>query len=591
MRKLLYKPLLGATFALLLNGVAVTNSQAQPYGNEWIHSGNAYYKFKIAKEGIYRITKAQLDALGMSAVTGNRFAVFREGKEVPVFTSTPGTFGSNDFIEFYGAKADGKIDTELYLDPSYQPNKDLNLISDTAYYFLTYDNTTHQRLQLVSTPIPNPAPAAAAYCFTTARPVESIKQDFNEGFNNVGSDYFYAADYDLGEGWAYPGRTPVHNLNVPISQLYNGGVNATVSFALSGHSISVTTHQFNIRVNNITIFDTTAGGFNMVKKSVSVAPGLLSDPSSQVTLSSTGSPLANKYVMDLSIRYPHTYNFSGNLSNVALFQVPAAERYLEITGFNSGGQAPRLIDRSNGKIYNGTIDGSIVKFYLDVSFTEREMLLSNTSSVTPVTDFRTIVFRDYSNTANQGNYILLSHKNYINASPNYLNDFKTYRSSTLGGAYNPVIVDVTELYDQFGYGFEYHPMGVKRFLKYAYDSWTPKPAYLFIVGKGIIYNTYNAYLQTAGQYSYSPVPTWGDPGSDNLLTCFNNDNKPALATGRFSAWNNAEIGGYLAKVKLYEAAMRPAAIPTVASELWKKKGINIAGSSNQILQVELLERA
>jgi hypothetical protein len=571
--------------ALLLHGLTFTGSYAQQYGNEWIKPGNTYYKFKIAKEGIYRINKAQLDAIGMSGVTGNQFAVFREGVEVPVYTSVTGAFGGNDFIEFYATKADGKIDSDLYADPSYQPNKDLNLISDTAYYFLTYDNTTHQRLQLVANAIPSPAPAAAPYCWTVAWPTENIRSDFNAGWNYIGDDYFYSADFDLGEGWAYPGRVPMHNLNVPVSQVYNGnGLNSTVSFSLAGHSIAATPHLFKVKVNSTVIFDTTVSGFNMVKRSLNIASGMLSSPSSVFTFSDT----VNKYVMELSVRYPHTYNFNGNLSNVAGFQVPAADRYLEITGFNGGGQAPRLIDRSNNKIYTGTLDAGTVKFYLDNSFSERNMLLSNTASLTPVTEFKPVVFRDYSNSANQGNYIILSHKSYINATPNYLNDYKTYRSSTNGGAYSPVIVDVTELYDQFGYGFEYHPMSIRKFIKYANDNWAPKPAYLFIVGKGVVYNAYNTYLQNSGLYNYPLVPTWGDPGSDNLFSSFNNDNKPTLATGRFSAWNNTEIGNYLAKVKLYEAALRPASVPTVATELWKKRGLNVAGSSNLGLQIGLL---
>lgn len=588
MRKIFYKSLLAATLALLMNGVVATDSQAQTYGNEWINFSNSYYKFKIAREGVYRINKAQLDALGMSSVTGNQFAIFREGKEIPVYTSATGAFGSNDFIEFYATKADGKMDTDLYLDPTYQPSKDLNLISDTAYYFLTYDNTAHQRLQLVNNAIPSPAPAPAPYCWSTARPTENKRNAFNDGQTNISSDYFYAADYDMGEGWAYQPLSPSATLNVPVTQVYSGGPNASLSFALAGHTIAVNQHQFNVKVNNTSVFDTTVYGFNLVTRSLNLSSGMLADPNTSVILSDQAAPNANMFAMDLALRYPRTYNFSGNFSNIAAFQLPAAERYLEITGFNTGGQAPRLVDRSNSKVYTGTIDGNTVKFYLDNSFTDRDLLLSSVGSITSVTDFRNITFRNYTNAANQGNYIILSHKDYINASPNYLNDYKSYRGSPAGGSYSPVIVDVTELYDQFGFGFEYHPMSIRKFIKYANDLWTVKPTYLFIVGKGIVYNSYQAYQQTASQYSFSPVPTWGDPGSDNLFSSFNNDNKPILATGRFSAWSNAEIGGYLNKVKLYEAAMLPAAVPTVTSELWKKRGLNIAGSSNQSLQVTLL---
>jgi hypothetical protein len=156
--------------AFLLGLFLAVKTTAQPYSNSWINYSNTYYKFKITEEGIYRITKSQLDAIGMGSVSGNQFAIFREGQEVPVYTSSNGSFGSNDFIEFYATKANGKMDKQLYPDPYFQPNDEVNILSDTAYYFITYDNGVHQRMQLANNNIPIPAPAPAPYCWMTSSP-------------------------------------------------------------------------------------------------------------------------------------------------------------------------------------------------------------------------------------------------------------------------------------------------------------------------------------------------------------------------------------------------------------------------------------
>lgn len=579
--------LLSLTLTLMLSAFAA-DTQAQVYGNEWINFSNTYYKFKIAEEGIFRITKAQLDALGMGNVAGNQFAIFREGAEVPIYTSATGAFGGNDYIELYATKANGKMDTELYPFAAYQGNANVNLISDTAYYFITYDNLPHQRYQAVNNPIPFPAPAPSAYCFTTAYPNENPRNTFAPGRSheyNVNFGYFYSADFDLGEGYAYNGLGTNNSVNISTPQVNTtSGVNAIVSFAFAGHALTappnILQHSVNVSVNSANIFDTSLSGFNMAKRSIAVAPSILNSNNTAINVQDN----YNFLLFSASIKYPRNYNFSGNFSAKASFQVPASDRYLEISGFSTGGQQPLLYDITNKKQYLGVESGGVIRFYLDVSVAPKDMFLTNVGSVNNITNFKQIQFRNYSIAVNQGDYIILSHKDYINATPSYTNDFKNYRASAAGGSHSTVVADVTELYDQFGYGFEFHPIAIRRFVKYADEVWVEQPKYLFIIGKGITYSSYRNYQGSANQYSYSPVPTWGDPGSDNLFSSFNNSQKPILATGRLSAWNNQEIGDYLEKVKSYETALKPALLPTVASEYWKKSALHIAGSSELTLQ-------
>ena len=239
------------------------------------------------------------------------------------------------------------------------------------------------------------------------------------------------------------------------------------------------------------------------------------------------------------------------------------------------------MDKTNNKLYVGTESGGLVKFYLDVSAAQRDVLLTSVGAVSSNLSLNNVQFRNYSVTSNQGNYIILSHKDFINATPNYINDYKVYRASANGGSYTPVVVDVTELYDQFAYGYDYHPLSVRNFLDYARNTWTQKPDYMFIIGKGLDYSVYSTYKQNQSTFPFAlVVPTWGNPGSDNLFSSFNNSEYPTVATGRLSAWTNAEIGNYLTKQQNYEAAIKPATIPTVDHEYWKKQVLHIAGSSD-----------
>ncbi|MFA6058866.1 MAG: C25 family cysteine peptidase [Taibaiella sp.] len=578
--KNLARKILFISAAVLLGLFFAVQTMAQPFNNSWINFSNTYYKFRIMEEGIYRITKSQLDAIGMGAVSGNQFAIFREGQEVPIYTSSNGSFGSNDFIEFYASKADGRMDKQLYPDPSFQPNEDISILSDTAYYFITYDNGVHQRMQLVSNNIPVPAPAPAPYCWMTSYPGTDIRTAWNPGRSLELSHYFYSGDFDLGEGHGYYRGGGLNALFIPTPDIYYAGPVSTFSVVASEHSI--TSGQLTVAVEGTTFIDTVFNNsFSILKKNIAIPNNVL--PSNVTTVSFNDPKTLT--VHKASLRYPKGYNFWG--LNEVSFQVPANERYLEVLNFNNS-TPPRLYDRTNNKIYVGVVSGGISKFYLDASALQRDITIVSSASINNLNNFTAVQFRDYANAANQGDYIILTHKNYINASPNYINDFKSYRSSASGGSHQPVVVDIAELYEQFGYGHEFHPISIKDFIAYANNIWTVKPKFLFIVGKGVSYTNLLAYKQSPATYNYPVVPTWGEPGADNLLSSFNNDQKPILATGRLSAWNNQEIGDYLKKVKDYEEAIRPLPIPTVEHEFWKKTVLHVAGSSDINLQTQLV---
>ncbi|HUP11608.1 MAG TPA: C25 family cysteine peptidase, partial [Niastella sp.] len=79
------------------------------------------------------------------------------------------------------------------------------------------------------------------------------------------------------------------------------------------------------------------------------------------------------------------------------------------------------------------------------------------------------------------------------------------------------------------------------------------------------------------------VPTWGWPGSDNLLSSqdltFPVANTPI---GRLSVVHGKEVEDYLEKVKEYELAQNTAP-NTVAGRAWMKQGIHVTGSSDLYL--------
>lgn len=586
------------TLAILLLGL---KGKAQQYGNEWIDYNKTYYKFKVGKEGIYRINKNALDAAGVPAtVSGGNFILYRNGQEVTVYTTTTGTFGASDYIEFFGAKNDGSFDKGLFQDPSWQSDPGASLFSDTACYFLTYDNqSNHQRYIQNTDPIPASPPAAEVSCIATS--ANHYRDHFLSGRSYSSDDQLFSSQFDVAEGFVYEDGT---NLNF-TSGAYIGAPGITTGpvqfkaniLAVNG-TTSATPIDFKISINNQQVADSNIS-ISAIPAAVktfdlSIPPGICAvDNLLSFAPSLPAASGLNLYGCSyIQIKYPHDYNMNfGDYFSFAL-SANTNSQYLEFLNFNHGGVGPRLYDLSNNKWYTGNIDTpGKTRFYIEPSLTERNFVLfasasSNINSVQPV---KTIHFTNYTTASQEANYIIVTHKALRDyQGHDYVQDYKDYRSSAAGGSYTVTIADVTELYDQFAYGNDIHPLAIKNFLRYAHDKWALKPVHVFLLGKGLLYNKYSSYLQNLNSYPFPIVPTYGNPGSDVDFVNFGTNLTQKMNIARVSVWNGLDVNTYLDKVKAYEAAIKPALLPSVSTELWKKNALHIAGGSDINLQTVLL---
>ena len=93
---------------------------AQNFTNSWINYSQKYYKIKVWRDSIYRITPQALTNAGidLSTVHPKNFQIFAKGREVPIYVygenDNDGIFNNNDFIEFYGERNTGWADSLVY---------------------------------------------------------------------------------------------------------------------------------------------------------------------------------------------------------------------------------------------------------------------------------------------------------------------------------------------------------------------------------------------------------------------------------------------------------------------------------------------
>lgn len=575
---------------LFIISLFAIESSAQ-YGNEWIDYSKTYWKFKVGSESIVRISKSALDAAGVpSSAMGTDFVLYRNGREIPLFVSNNSTFGASDYIEFYGVGNDGVLDKELYLKKNKFANENISLFNDTSVYFLSVDNSkSHARFNNISTPIPSSPPLALNYCWVTN--ISNGRNEFSRGKSNgpIKSDYggiieLFSSQFDQGEGYVLNWNVSASPANITINtpNIVSASVNARLKTSIIAQAKD-SIHKLKVYMNNVLQADSTYGISDIQQFDLSFPSSLLSTTNT-LKLEHRLTGIADIFGMSFwSIEYPRDWNFNG--LDFYKFKVDAsvASQYIEISNFNHGGVAPKLYDITNKKSYLGDISISgKTRFYIEPSITASELILyANASSkIVNASYSNQVNFTNYSSAANQGDYLIITHKNLTKpyAGKNQIDEYKSYRQSIAGGNHSVIVADIEELYDQFAYGIYTHPLSIVHFIDFGLNTWTTKPKNIFIIGKGVVYNQYKNFASSSLATNFEGiVPTYGTPGSDVAFVTDRATWKMKVNIGRLSAWNTAEVAHYLNKVKAYEAALTPATFPTPLTELWKKQILHLAG--------------
>ncbi len=572
-------------FNLLVYHAQVT---AQTYGHEWINFNQQYYKFYINADGIYRINYNKLVQLGLQNVPGSQFAVYNLGREIPIYVSTSGILGASDFILIPCNRRDGAYDNGLYDQPGNNPNVFTSATFRSNPYFLTYGTGQRERYELRENPIPITPPTASPYVKYNMNATDLY---FIPGFSNSTSNNYYSSAFDRSEGMGISGistaaktfTTPLLNYNFQPqdSTAYN-----TYYFSLSNTNLT-NNNNIKVKINGVEVFDTTLPPVTYIRKSIRIPSTLLTN--ANTNLEFTGTSHFNVFEYSFSnYRQPTFVGFTP--SNYFNFTLPKEYNYYEFPTPSLGdGVFFYLFDRTSQKVYKTTrTSATLQRLLADASSQPRDVIGGRSNQISDAISFLPVSFNAGLVTNLDKNYLVIADSFLVNANPNYIGDYVSYRNSSAGGSYSAIAIDARQLQDMFGYGHLYHPLGIRKFIRFALDNWTTKPEYLFLIGKGVSYNSSHLYNNNPGAYSFYPLPTWGYPGTDNLFSSFqaNGLTYPELATGRLSVRTNDEIAIYFNKVKAYENAVKPT--PDIGDNLWKKEVLHIAGATTLDLQNQLL---
>jgi hypothetical protein len=329
---------------------------AQSYNNEWIDYSKTYYKFKIGSTGLYRISQPVLASIGIAASNADHFQLWRNGKEIPIYTSVQGVaLGTNDYIEFYGEMNDGKADLPLYREADYQLSDKWSLQTDTAAFFLTV-NTAGNNLRLVPTANNVSGTTLPVEPYFMYHLVNSFKNKINQGRSElVGSSYTYSSSYDAGEGWTTDdiASTATRSYTFSNIRVYTGAGAPSPSLKVTAAGNAVNPRYFRIKLNGDSIYSQNMDYYDYAKATIPVTIAQLNKSlAATIEITNMCASAGDRMVASrFELIYPRQFNFGG-FSNF-FFELPATStgNYLQIAGFTNGSVAPVLYDLTNGKRY------------------------------------------------------------------------------------------------------------------------------------------------------------------------------------------------------------------------------------------------
>ena len=562
---------------------------AQPINNEWIDYSKTYYKFKIGATGLCRINQPTLATAGINNVVAEQLQLWRNGVQVPIFTSvSSGILSPADFLEFWGTMNDGKLDKNLYKNPANQLSDKLSLQTDTATYFLTINTNIANNLRFSNTPnnVATNTLAPLQYFDYTLR--FNFKERANRGYaQSVGEDV-YSSSYDVCEflstqdittgSGAY--KVALNNMFVSVF-----GNPAILNAGIAGSANN--NRNIKVGINNTSFINKSFSGYSASINTNNNIP--LSTFNGNTDSAFIDIVTTNQYdrivASFLEITYPRQLNFGGNKNFE--FQLPTSSNgyFLQISNFNNGSSSAILYNTTNNTfmVADAAVTG-FVRFALPPTNTVNNYILvsRDAGNINTVNNLQSKNFVNYTITGNQADYIIVSNKILSSGANSPVNQYNIYRNSIAGGSYNAKIFDIEELVDQFAFGIKQHPLSIRNFLRFANANFVQKPAFVFIIGKGVTYNEYR-FLQTStpNVETQNLVPTFGWPSSDAVMVSPDNTSVAPIAPfGRLSAISQQEVADYLEKVKVYES-QNDNNIQTIASKAWMKQLVHVAGGKSE----------
>lgn len=249
--------------------------------------------------------------------------------------------------------------------------------------------------------------------------------------------------------------------------------------------------------------------------------------------------------------YNRTYNFNNGQVTTWDETGLIIENELPLTGF-TGEDRIVVYDRTNQLRSVVEKTGNLFLFQPEVEGDASFIAIGENSILKPtILNTTTMPWVVDENT----DYIIVSHPKFITESPQALSEYAHYRRSVEGGNFNVSVVNIFDIYDQFGFGIDHHNIALRNFANYLNTNY-PKVRFLNIIGKGVQFTSVRTPANAETYKEYNLIATYGSPGTDNLIATNGYSAPIFMNIGRIPVINTEQLSSYLTKLKNHESRLR-----------------------------------
>ncbi|MFD2202450.1 C25 family cysteine peptidase [Shivajiella indica] len=546
----------------------------------WIDYTRPYYKIPTVEDGIHRITFASLSSAGINPNTldPRNIRLYHRGEEVAIYIQgeQDGRFDTNDFIDFFGKRNDATLDFKLFNNPDHVGNIMYNHHNDTTAFFLTITQGIPGK-RMTQRQAPAASPLVDTY--NTERMIV-----FSDQYN-LGRSYFPGvrlAVYEEGQGWMSAPVTKPNPRTISFSALGEIGIgDAKLEIGLTGRSENPHITAISVGPTVGTLREVGRfeyANFEVLNQEISFeSTDFNPDGSLNIRVASLGPEgTDNISISYVRITYPKKVE-NGELDAETII-LGQGESVLQLENMLSNYVAYEISDPNNPIKIPVVKTNNQIRLQAGVSLDSSKVWLENRLNVREVNEIRQVRFRNILDQA--ADYLIVSHRNLRRQStihPDPVKAYAEYRASAEGGAYDTLVVNIDELYDQFSFG-EKTPLAIYEFLKLYYPR--HKPEYLFLIGRALgmysttrVSNVTHFYRKNPSVFTFQDlIPPAGYPYADNNYAIgldLQNPFVPALGIGRIPARSPQDVTNYLEKAKEKDALG--------ATEDWQKEILHLSG--------------
>jgi hypothetical protein len=554
----------------LLKNVPVNYAAARTWGTRSIAkvlapgpsvlASGEWYRIPVTSEGMYRLDATYLSSLGINvgSIDPRTIRIYGNGgRELPEIITTPrvsdlvedaiyvsgesdGKFDAGDYVVFYGKGVRGwSYDAEGKTLRHY-----IHDYAEVNYYWLTYGGGAGKRMVSLAS-IASSATDLKQDTFTDGVALEEEKSNLLlsslVGGEGSGRKWF-GQQVNSGSSFTY-----VNNLTglVPIGSLL-------YRYSLAGQAdnfSAFTVSEGGSAISYAPLYP--SGGYTVATEGVFQVSGKPSLPgnTSQLNFAYVGGGNdARGWIDWFEILYPRSLS---GVNDSLRFYAPDTSAVVEyqLQNFSAMPMVFNVTDHANVRIITGLGGSFLFRAPETAGNPSAYWAVAGSSWRVPSagTKMANQNIRGYTGGAD---FIIVTASQYRSGADR----LAQYRSDPTHGGMKVLVADVNQIYNEFSGGVT-DVTGIRDFLKFAYDNWTPAPQFVLMLGQASF--DYKAILGTPSSF----VPTWetleslddlGSFGTDDFYAKFGNTDVPSLVVGRVSARTQAESDAFVDKLIRYE---------------------------------------